>query len=231
MEHPSLKLENCWAKTDSSGLPAMSVRDHCLNVGAVGKTILSLLPEALDLLLPAGAILLIAGHDIGKISPGFQLKSSLWRQEWQLLLNLDAAGTYETSHAKVSQKVIASLYSKPPRWLMALGGHHGKYLCSDARPFAGIIGDEHFSDLRSALLEFLKANFGQLPPEEKIEKGARLHWFTGMLIFSDWIGSNTTWFPAHDNSFDLATAEQRARTALKEIGWHQRSVRNQLSFS
>ena len=228
----SLDLKNCWAKTDPSGAPALSVLGHCIHVGSVGKVVQGLLPEALALLPPSGSIVLIAGHDIGKISPGFLLKSPSWREKWQRPLRLDAPGNYEASHAKVSQKVIASNYSKPPRWLMALGGHHGRYLCSDARPTSNsLIGDEPFQTLRSELLEILKNTFGNPPPEEKIEKGARLHWFTGMMIFSDWIGSNTTWFPLHPSNSDLPTAEHQAHTALNEIGWHQRSVCSGLSFT
>jgi CRISPR-associated endonuclease/helicase Cas3 len=225
-----LTLKDCWAKTDEQGNPALSVLEHSLNVGAVGKTILSHLSEAVTALPPSSAALLIAGHDLGKISPGFLLKSPIWREQWQGALKLEAPSIYESSHAKTSQKVIASLYAKPPRWLMALGGHHGKYLCADARPTAGIIGEEPFHTLRSELLELLKCHFGNLPSEEKIEKGPRLHWFTGLMIFSDWIGSNTTWFPLHQDGEDPASAESKAQTAINEIGWHQRFVKSGLRF-
>jgi CRISPR-associated endonuclease/helicase Cas3 len=192
----------------------------------------SKLSSSLQNLLPSGFALLIAGHDLGKISPGFLLKSPLWREQWQHTLLLEAPSIYEKSHAKTSQKFVATLYQKPPRWLMALGGHHGKYLCSSGRPSSvGLIGDEPFHNLRSELLEFLKITFGGLPSEEKIEAGARLHWFTGMMIFSDWIGSNTTWFPLHQNAVDLPSVSNQAQTAIKEIGWHQRSVHTGLSFT
>lgn len=32
-----LRMQDCWAKTDGNGLPCLSVRDHCLNVGAVAE--------------------------------------------------------------------------------------------------------------------------------------------------------------------------------------------------
>ena len=108
-----LRLSDCWAKTDAQGRPSLSVRDHCLNVGAVGKQVLSLLPEAVAALPPSSAKLLIAGHDLGKISPGFLLKSLSWRNQWQRVLGLEAPQSYEGRHAVLSQKIFAETASKP----------------------------------------------------------------------------------------------------------------------
>ncbi len=71
--------DSFWAKTTESGLPAISVRDHCLNVGCVAEALRARLPNVLRPLLPPGAVTLAALHDIGKISPGFQRKCKWWR--------------------------------------------------------------------------------------------------------------------------------------------------------
>ena len=68
----------CWAKTTGNGLPGISVRDHCLNVGCVARALIELLPKQLQDLLPPGAASLAALHDVGKISPGFQVKCQPW---------------------------------------------------------------------------------------------------------------------------------------------------------
>ncbi len=227
-----ITLSDCWAKTDEAGVPALSVRDHCVNVGSVGKSIVETLPPGLVTLLPQGAILLVAGHDIGKISPGFLLKCANWREQWSQALRLDAATTYEGKHAVASQQIFAQQYEKPSKWLMALGGHHGKYFCSNARPSNRLIdARSQFASLQLELLHELTEIFGNLPPEDDIQKGARLHWFTGFMIFSDWIGSNTTWFPLTANPSTLNDSSNRAESALKDIGWDSCAVQSEVSFS
>ncbi len=229
------ELSDFWAKTDRDGLPSMSVATHCLHVGAVAEALTDMLPLATQSLIPAGGVCLIAAHDIGKISPGFQLKCPAWRARWQACLRLSAEG-HETRHAWASQKFLAGCYASPPRWLMAVGGHHGRYLCGKGRPtempFApNPIGDGLFQTLRNELLGILKEQFGELPPSKEIEKGARLHWFTGLMIFCDWIGSNAAWFPPDANSLGVKKAIIQANTALAEVGIHHTSVTPGKDFS
>jgi len=64
-----------WAKTTKEGLPGISVRDHCLNVGCVAEALIDPLPPAARTLLPSGAATLAALHDVGKITLGLR---SLW---------------------------------------------------------------------------------------------------------------------------------------------------------
>ncbi len=223
-----LTLSECWAKADKSGQPILSIKDHSIHVGSVGKELIAQLPKKLQELVPRGGVLLIAAHDIGKISPGFLLKSPFWQKQWQKHLGLDASQCYESSHAKVSHKFFADQYKNPPRWLMALSGHHGTYLSANARPAIDkLIGDARFQDLRSELLNELKKHFGDLSDEEKIEKGPRLHWFTGLMIFSDWLGSNPTWFPPHRPP---ESPEEAARKAIQDIGWGLHFVKPNASF-
>ena len=42
-----IRLEHCWAKTDpTTGQPALTVRDHCVIVGAVAEAVLRFAPVA-----------------------------------------------------------------------------------------------------------------------------------------------------------------------------------------
>ena len=69
--------EQCWAKTKNDRTPGISVRNHCLNVGWVAEALLALLPARLRERIPNCAPALAALHDVGKVSPGFQLKIKL----------------------------------------------------------------------------------------------------------------------------------------------------------
>ncbi len=121
-----LQLNDCWAKTDECGQPALSVRDHCVNVGAVASLACGMLPESSRCLLPDGAVSLIAAHDIGKITPGFLMKCAAWRSKWQKVLGLDSLDVYEGNHAPTGQRFlagVAELGNPPTNWLIL---HHGK---------------------------------------------------------------------------------------------------------
>lgn len=228
-----LTLTACWAKTGEDGRYLKSVTEHCEDVGLVATSVVESLAPALKQLLPSGAISLIAAHDIGKVSPGFLLKSPTWRAEWQTSLCLDGDG-YEARHQWVSQKFISARYSKPPRWLISLGGHHGRYLCSDAKPnenplSPSRIGGHHFQDLRSELLHGLEQTFGPIPPEHDIDKGARVHWFTGLMVFCDWLGSNTDWFPPEEKK-GINERQETAFIVVERLGIGRHRVRRGLSF-
>lgn len=97
-------LADCWAKTDSeSGLPALTVLDHCLVVGAVAEAILEWLPPAARHLPFVGTATVAAVHDIGKISPGFQSKCPLAK-----LADPRARG-HEGNHAKLGQAWLGTM--------------------------------------------------------------------------------------------------------------------------
>lgn len=73
-----VRHEHCWAKTNENGSPGINVRNHCLNVGCVAQALLAQCPPQLKRLIPPGAATLAALHDIGKVAPGFQVKSEAW---------------------------------------------------------------------------------------------------------------------------------------------------------
>src|SRR5258705_9686106 len=64
-----------------AGLPCISVRDHCLNVGCVAEELFKALPPSIRDLLPPGAVTLAGVHDIGELSAGFQQKCPAWLKE------------------------------------------------------------------------------------------------------------------------------------------------------
>src|SRR5450759_243535 len=104
----SLRHEDCWAKTTEDGKPGISVRDHCLTVGCVAEALLALLPPQLLKQFPPGAATLAALHDVGKVSPGFQVKSEAWLVQRALsdqALKEGWSGR-ASDHAKISQFTV-----------------------------------------------------------------------------------------------------------------------------
>lgn len=234
-ENRLLRLQDCWAKTDESGRPCLSVRDHCLNVGAVADCAVPLLPAPAGRLFPEGGVALISTHDIGKITPGFLMKCPAWRERWQRALGLDSPDIYEGNHVKTGQRFLASLTEfdrRPPNWLIAVGGHHGKYASNSARGQKVFEGEEEWVEkFKEELLAEICCLFGPLPTQA-LEKSARLHWFTGFMVFCDWIGSNTGWFPAEGMGCPTSvdTAQKRAASALHDIGWQRQELAADVTF-
>lgn len=242
MQDAPISLEDCWAKTDPlTSVPALTVRDHCLAVGAVAEAILPLLAPACRALPPGGTVTLAALHDIGKISPGFQRKCPLSRFH-----SLPGAQDCEPNHARVSQAFLASLpeiqdeNGRPSAWTLAADGHHGAYSVSRPSNNLGrrngvIEGNFPWPDpLRRELLAELVEIFGAVP-REPVTTGSRLHWLTGLVTFCDWIGSNTTWFPLSTeqplrNRLSIEQARGASSSAVELLGWHRRKVEPGFSF-
>jgi hypothetical protein len=125
----NLKQCDLWAKTDpETGLPCLSVCSHCLIVGSVAQALLARLSPYVQKKIPKGAVTLVAAHDIGKISPGFQLKSSHWPWFEALKKSIISDGLC-SNHAIVSQWHLQNYGSfkdnkKFHGWLASTGGQN-----------------------------------------------------------------------------------------------------------
>ncbi|MDB4375435.1 CRISPR-associated helicase Cas3' [bacterium] len=228
------KLENCWAKTNSNGELALTIRDHCINVGAVAKIVFLKTPQRLRTLLPKSLPLLASLHDIGKISVGFQWKSLRWAY-----LRTDVLPKAEGNHATISHAFLGNIIEarEPAKWSIALGGHHGRYASNKPR----IMGldephQEWASELRKELTEQLCELFGRLPDSEAKIPDHLIHLATGFITFSDWIGSNEDFFPPaeparlkHETNLEKATKE--AKDALKRLHWGKHVISKNQEFT
>lgn len=215
-----------WAKTTADNQPGISVHDHCLNVGCVGEALLATLPPAVRALLPPGATTLVALHDVGKITLGFQAKCPAWLARPDVPTVSPGEVTLAvTDHALVSQVFLQEvLPSTAKLWAVAVGSHHGRVKGRNARIPQGTIEPlaEWAETHRKATTEALHAVFGDLPTTSPEARFAPHHsdlWLlAGLITVADWIGSNETWF-APNHGLPPEAARQKARVALAQIGW------------
>jgi CRISPR-associated endonuclease/helicase Cas3 len=232
-ERPSqpVRHENCWAKTTANDLPGINVHDHCLNVGCVAEALIKLLPIHLRNLLPSpnSAATLASLHDLGKISPGFQAKSTSWRDQHGLRNQAlsEGWGSGESNHAKISESTIRRLLANPSleKWAAIVGAHHGllsgSLLPNPSNPYP-------WEEERNRLAETLILEFGALPNQPAEEA---ILWFTaGLITVADWIGSENNYFP-QDAQWDIKQRRSRASDALRDSGWTRITVKPSLSFT
>lgn len=221
-----LRHEDCWAKTTEDGSPGINVRDHCLNVGCVAEALLALLPPHLQRPIANGAAALAALHDVGKVSPGFQVKSQSWLAMHALLERAQREGwsVRESDHAKISQFAVQRLLGTVSlyHWAAAVGAHHGriKGLHVEVR--------EPWERERLRLAEELIAAFGALPNNPASEA---VIWFVaGLITVADWIGSDERHFPQNTH-WDSPERRRRAPIALASIDWRPIVTRQMIGFT
>ena len=193
------------------------------------------LPESLRTVLPPGFLSLIAAHDIGKLTPGFQLKSPLCNHFETVSRKVHRNGL-ETNHAAVSQSHLQFSTVHPASrlanlWFISTAGHHGSYPNGFNRgtepSYEG--GNKSFTPLRDELLHIIIDTFGPLPTESAKNELQRVHLLTGLTIFADLIGSNADWFP-FDLPIDRDSIKNTASKILTQLGLGARATPG-LSFS
>ena len=128
---PAIPFRECVAKTDEHNRPGATVLEHCRHVGAVAGALMKRLPGMVTSLIPDGVVSLIAAHDLGKVSPGFQKKILPENSAIAALNGFDLA-KFVKNHAEISEAEIKDYFtlnfpdnSKMENWAMVPGSHHG----------------------------------------------------------------------------------------------------------
>ncbi len=184
------------------------------------------MPQKIQKQIPHGASVLAALHDIGKVSPGFQIKCPAWLARYSLTEQAleEGWGICLSDHAKVTQFTLQSLLAKSSlgRWAAAVGAHHGRIKGErvDVR--------EPWEEERVRLATEIVNAFGPLPDRSPTE--ADLWFVAGLTTVADWIGSDEDNFP-QDRSLDLQGRTDQARTALANINWKPLRTRELQTFS
>lgn len=242
-----------WAKTTSEETtaekkPGISVYDHMVNVGCVAHCMAKTSPAILERFhLQASTIgALVALHDLGKISPGFQKKCETWLEE-NGLAKTARNGCWDTAmeadHGKVSHAAIQvflleiGIDQKTAKFVSTvLGAHHGRLTPPNDRGYRpqGLMADSgsqiDWDGIRIINAQKIWDYF--VPNGTRFElndSSPSLWWLAGLTSVADWIGSDERFF-----SPERETVEKDvpliARDALNTIGFGKREFKRNLSF-
>ena len=228
-----LPLSQCLAKSRKTAngtvLPGRLVLTHCQIVGEVARAMIKRMPDWLRAeLFPDGSELIAAAHDIGKVSPTFQMKiyTALTQRDEAVFLALKGINA-ETEkiwggHAGVSQATTEE--HKVGRYIPEiLGQHHGfSPNLTIYRATCGSFGGQSWQDQRIELLAQLKQVLGSDFPVVNNALQAKV--LAGLTTVSDWIGSGSLF----DNTGDDSPA--KIELALNAAGYIQPLLKSGLSF-
>lgn len=215
-----------WAKTTEAGMPGCSVFQHGMATGAVAMAIDARLPRHVKVLLPQGWVTLAAVHDVGKISPAFQVKCPQWKGpfgnsterellQWSIIAQGRANVLH--AHAMFSELIIRAVYKKREKrdrfFAACVGGHHGTFSQFDST----ISLESQWFCWAETYVERMECIFGALPePLPKKTAGNTLKFLlSGLISLADWIASNEDCFPQDGQDVDWNVTADKA---LDNIG-------------
>ena len=220
---------------------------HCLDVAAVGETLLTRnrgLGRSLGHLLRLRRAetvrllcFLLCLHDIGKFAKWFQAKEP---QRFPDCFDDDPADLPNRyDHGAGGLRLfdacphVFRLPGGPEgrnrrAWrplVSAVMGHHGSPPTSDGgaaglkREFGTAGIEAACAFIREAHERFARP---ELPVPDRRQAGPASHAVAGLAVLADWIGSNQDWFPYHDPALGLdaywSHARERAARAVDESG-------------
>lgn len=236
-----------WGKAEKNGQRYHLLPYHCLDVATVLEELLkkdlhlrkrveTLSPIPLEQTIPL-LTYFTALHDTGKFSLPFQNK----RQDIAALLNIPPyhveCKIHHTAHgwwlfgkhlfpllAEAKDIPIAQIHKLSLSPLIsATMGHHGTPVDgskASRNHFKGTL--DHASDFARDMARLFLPEHLDIPPGE--EDFRALSWlFSGICVLSDWIGSNTKWFPLLDTPIPLeeylkTIARPAAEKAVTDCG-------------
>lgn len=177
-------------------------------------------------------------HDIGKASPGFQIRYKPIANELQtagyifptLLGKEKPHGIISTIYLKKLFQEIDK-FNKQDALVIAkiIGGHHGIWPSSQQLTsiFSEHLGDSRWDDLRRHMYDEYKALFELKDkpklPEYENQRHALLTFIAGFTSVADWVGSIEEYFPYCNSPIPLneyfQKAAHQAQQALSTLGW------------
>lgn len=220
-----------WAKLGQAEWPMTyhPVVCHLIDVGCVArelwdKAVRRLVKERVAAQLQlseehAGAWIAfwIAAHDIGKVTPCFQLQGKTDELKKRL-----ASNRYETAvgdkphHTYTGTQVFFDAIRSAEHWpkvddalansvAVATGGHHGTFPVDWRNRCVNELKGDKWIASRTAILADLARRFGVVKlnpptlkknPDDQLDQSVWM-FLAGLTSVADWIGSNVTFFPPH----------------------------------
>ncbi len=229
---PALPHASCHAKTAQDNTPGIKVIDHLINVTEVCKALGKQLPEHLKSLGKA-AVSAASLHDVGKVSPGFQLKyfrnvvESHSPEFKTKSLDRFCTDHSHTGACSLWQYLDANAHEIPlMAWVAAI--HHGTIRQNPCTTDTGSIhGGEKWSKQRQSLAREMLNQYP--PPEPRAYSPWEKDFIAGMVTLSDWMGSDETFFPP-DQSYSAEDASRAAQNAITTCGLVKPEILKDLSF-
>lgn len=246
-------IASLWGKTKSDEGIWHPLILHMLDVAASAEVILAREPESTRTRMAQllgldwnearpWLLLLIACHDLGKASPGFQCKNMILSTPLAGLgLKLPRIPNTKINHAFVSQIALTTLLQEQG-WPIelselasdAVGCHHGERakpsgLDKISGDISAIGGDDWAQARRSILTALMQVLGPSSVPQKETISGPDFMLLSGLTSFSDWIGSNENWFPfgkledCEDLQGWFNKRKISAQRALDGIGWEARA--------
>ncbi len=205
--------------------------DHCRVVGYVAKAILDFLPSPVIDRIGDNPVLAASLHDVGKVSPGFQLK--YFREALARLGNplANCHAGFDDNHAAVGELTLASVYGKDglvPAVAQVAGAHHGSRRENFQHTDLDYTAEgAAWRTERRHLIRRLAGEFGELGCQPADNLSVAL--LTGLVCVSDWIGSDESFFNRASLAANADLAAMAAE-ALRRCGWHKLDLRPGLTF-
>ncbi len=229
----AVPFEHCAAKTTPDDKPGTTVFEHCRNVGCVANELVKLLPESLQEAFSSNPALLASMHDVGKVSPGYELKYFRDTIIRKYAPALAEDMSFSTHHAAVSAAAIEGFLkpiSRNPRIspvVVAAASHHGSADRSYPPDTSPCLGGQSWADERRKLIEKLIEYFGGFPQEAECAYPALL---SGLTSVADWVGSDEEFFPSDKPPAKKDDPAETARYAVNACGFPSVRMRRGLSF-
>ncbi len=233
--------EYFWAKKRRDGLPGKSVISHMRDVKAVAESILGEYQSLISrYACEQDQLAFLAGlHDIGKISPGFQIKNPGWLAQSGLEkeAKINCWDTlHETDHTKLTQYTLQRYFENlgldqrsSAWWALIAGAHHGRVHQPELKLPRGCKSDDEWTKQRLETITKFLGGTSQLPSLSIDDSWPLLWWTAGLISVSDWIGSNEDFFPPGGET-DQDESHKIAVNALQTIGFDAMEIKRQLSF-
>lgn len=237
-----------WAKTEKDGSLGISVYQHMVNVGCVAQCIAEIRQDMLNYfqLRSSEVGALVALHDIGKISPGFQRKCKTWLKEnnfTQFDSNANWEGEMEPDHGKISYAFLQAFFMKhglsreESAYLSdVIASHHGTLMPLSDRIYkprrhineslSGIDWEKERINAATAVWDVFHADSTCLHFNEN---SSSYWWLAGLTSVADWIGSDERYFPS-ERDYVSHDAKSTASLALASIGYQPLQIKAGLSF-
>ena len=240
-----MSIKKLWGKYSDEAIHPLLC--HMLDVASVAKVLLETMDTNTKKAMTEGmgfkkydeeiffafCLFLIALHDIGKASPGFQWKVPIMKKK------LEAEGfsfPFDQpigNHSQVGQYVLPPLLEEvfgmdeelSSYLSVAVTSHHGTVLGAyeDMRED---IGGSDWDTLRKEIVETLKVFFSAQDAPTVYPRASALMMFAGLCSVADWIGSSEEVFPyLGSGPLDLKTYYARscdsARQAVDALSFRE----------